>query len=355
MYENETYEVIMERMLGRVVKDYPEIDIREGSVMWTALSPAAIELAYLYTQLDNTLKESFVETASREYIFLKCKETGIDTSVFEASNAIFSADFNVEVEIGSRWNYDKYNFVVTEYIGVVDGRHRYHIMSETAGSEVNGATGAITPIDTAQSGLDYAVIVACEIYGEDEWSDDAIRDYYYDQINKTAIDGNVKQYQQWCSEFEGIGNYKVFPLWNGVNTVKVSILNAENGAASDELIEKFQTYLDPGITGMGDGMAPIGAFVTVSTATEVPITIGAKVLFKSGYSDTAVIDTALREYFKSIAYKSSTVSYMGVGATLMNAEGIDYITDLTINGGTSDVSLGNEEIPVLSTTDWTVV
>ena len=218
MYEHETYDAIMERMLGRVVAKYPDLDVREGSVMWNALSPAAIEISSLYIAMDNVLKETSAETASREYLFLRCKDAGIDTSVFEASNAIFSADFNVEVEVDSRWNYDKYNFIVTEYVGQVDGRYRYHIQSETAGSEVNGAIGTLTPIDAPPSGLDYAVIVTCEIYGEDDWSDEAIRDYYYDYINKTAVDGNVKQYENWCVEYEGIGNYKIFPLWNGAKS-----------------------------------------------------------------------------------------------------------------------------------------
>ena len=64
-YENMTYEVILKRMMDRVTEQYPNLDNREGSLIFNALAPAAIELAIMYTELDNVLKESFIDTASR--------------------------------------------------------------------------------------------------------------------------------------------------------------------------------------------------------------------------------------------------------------------------------------------------
>jgi uncharacterized phage protein gp47/JayE len=159
---------------------------------------------------------------------------------------------------------------------------------------------------------------------------------------------------RWCNEYDGIGNYKIFPLWNGENTVKVSILSASNRAASADLIAEFQEYLDPNIQGMGNGVAPIGAFVTVTTATEVPISISATVKMKDGYTDTSAIDKALTDYFAQVAYEKSLIAYMNIGATILNAEGVDFVTNLTVQGGTSDVNLGVEEIPTLGSVNWTV-
>ncbi|MDN8817488.1 phage portal protein, partial [Staphylococcus aureus] len=48
MFENQTFEEIMERMLERVSD---EIDKRENSVIWNALAPAAAELALSYIWL----------------------------------------------------------------------------------------------------------------------------------------------------------------------------------------------------------------------------------------------------------------------------------------------------------------
>lgn len=354
-YSDMTYEYLLKRMIDRVMADYPNLDKREGSIIFNALASGAMELAILYTELDNVLSESFMETASREYLLLGCEQMGIDTSQFEATNGIHKCEFNVLVGLGSRWNYDVHNYTITEYLGTENGYYTYKIMCETPGSEPNTLTGDLTPIDAVSSELNHAKLVECLIEGEEENTDDEIRAVYFNNINRDASDGNVDQYKKWCEEYDGIGNYKIFPLWNGNNTVKVSILSTSNRTASEELINEFQEYLDPGVTGMGDGEAPIGAFVTVTTGTEAKINVACNVKLENGYTDTSVITDAIEQYFASISYVKNTVSYMNLGAVILAATGVDSISNLTINGGTSDIALGDEEIPVVGTTEWTVV
>ena len=353
-YEDMTYEVILQRMIDRVVAQDPNLDIREGSIIFNALAPAAVELAIAYTVLDNALQESFVNTASREYLWIGCEQMGMDVSVFEATNGIHEARFNVEVPIGSRWNYDEYNYVVVEYIGINNSQYCYKVQCETSGIEPNSLIGDLTPISDAPADLTTAELVGCLVEGKDETPDDEIRAAYYEYLNSKATDGNVNQYKRWCSEYDGIGNAKVFPLWNGANTVKVSILSESNRAASAELVKAFQEYLDPGVTGMGNGVAPIGAFVTVNTAKEVALNVSATITLKSGYTSTDEIATALTNYFSKIAYEKTQVSYMTIGATILGVEGVESINNLLVNGGTSDINLTEEQIPVLGITNWTV-
>ena len=354
-YESQTYEAILARLMSRVTTKYPNLDNREGSVIFDALAPAALEMAIMYTELENVRNESFVNTATREYILIACEQMGMDISVFNASFGIHKGVFDVQVPLSSRWNCDLYNFVITEYIGLEDGYHAYKLECETDGTTPNNQTGNLTPITDAPSNLRYAQLVECLIEGENETADDDIRKAYFDYVNSVATDGNVSQYYRWCTDFDGIGNAKVIPLWNGANTVKVSILNASNRKASDTLIDEFQKFLDPNSEGMGNGEAPIGAFVTVTTATEVPISISATVKMKDGFTDTSTINTALENHFAQIAYEKSNLSYMTIGAVILSAEGVDFITDLLIEGGTSDITIGSEEIGVLGTTNWTVV
>lgn len=354
-YEGQTYEVILRRMMSAINSKYPNLDDREGSILFNALAPAAIELAIAYTELDNIRNESFVATASREYALIGCEQMGIDISQFDATAGTFKGEFDVEVELDSRWNCELYNFVVTEYIGKNSENHyEYKLVCETTGTGANNLTGILTPITSAPANLTYARLTECLIEGENEKTDDEIKETYFDYVNSNVSDGNVAQYERWCKEYDGIGNYKIIPLWNGANTVKVSILSASNQAATSTLIEEVQEYFDPNIEGMGNGVAPIGAFVTVDTATELPINVSATVKLKAGYSDTSGIATALTEYFSSIAYKKSQVAYMNVGATILNVEGVEFVTDLTLNDDTSDINLTTYQIPVLGTTNWTV-
>lgn len=354
-YEDMTYETILSRMIERVSSSYPDLDTREGSIIFNALAPAALELAVMYTELDNVLSESFVETATREYKLIACEQMGMDISVFEARGGIHLGEFDVEIPFGSRWNCGLYNYMVLEFVEQnAEGNYTYELLCETVGTEPNTLTGDLTPITDAPSELTVAKLVECLIEGENETSDEDITTAYYEFVNSTATDGNLTQYERWCSEYDGVGNSKIIPLWNGANTVKVSILSVSNRKASDELVADFQEYLDPNSEGMGNGVAPIGAIVTVTTATEIPISVSATVTMKSGYTDTSTITTALENYFSQIAYEKSIVPYMNVGAIVLGAEGVDSISNLTVNGGTSDITLGGEEIPVVGTMTWTV-
>ena len=46
---------------------------------------------------------------------------------------------------------------------------------------------------------------------------------------------------------------------------------------------------------------------------------------------------------------------MSLGAVILAVDGVEAISNLTVNGGTADITLGDEEIPVKGTTTWTVV
>ena len=105
---------------------------------------------------------------------------------------------------------------------------------------------------------------------------------------------------------------------------------------------------------MGNGVAPIGAFVTVSTATALPINVTGTIHMKSGYTDTTPINNAITKYFTEIAYNQDVVGYINIGAVILAAEGVASVSDLTINGATVDIKLADEQIPVLGTTNWTV-
>ena len=353
-YESMTYDVILERMMRRVTTNFPNLDNREGSIIYNALAPAALELAIMYTELDNARNESFVNTASREYILIGCQDVGMDISVFEANAGTFKGEFDVEVPIGSVWNCELFNYTVEEFLGMNGEYYTYSMQCDTVGTSPNNQTGDLTAITDIPDGLTYARVTECLVEGENETSDEDIRKAYINHIKGNATDGNVNQYKSWCNEYDGIGNSKIFPLWNGANTVKVSILSASNQAASETLVEEFQNYLDPGVTGMGDGVAPIGSFVTVTTASELPINVTATVTLQSGYNDANIINEALTKYFGEIAYNKNIVSYLNVGAVILGVDGIESISNLTINDSTHDITLLDEQIPTLGVATWVV-
>ena len=100
-------------MLNRVS---PKMDKREGSVIWDTHSPTAIELKILYDELENIIKEAYGDTASRQFLVLRCKERGLYPE--PATNAILKGVFTpTTVDVtGKRFNLNELNYVVTEKI-----------------------------------------------------------------------------------------------------------------------------------------------------------------------------------------------------------------------------------------------
>lgn len=342
------FQTILDRMLARVSSIF---DKREGSIIHDTCSPTAYELADAYTQMNKLENNTYAATADRTGLIKRAEELGITPN--EATSAVRKGYFtptNLELSIGLRFNLDDLNYAISEKLA--DGQ--YALTCETVGTVGNLGSGSLLPIQYVE-GLETCTIGEVLVYGEDEEDTEVFRARYFETINSEARDGNVAQYKKWADEYEGIGNIKVFSLWNGSNTVKVSILNSENQIASSEMISKFQSYLNPGSKGLGNGAAPIGAIVTVSTATNLTVNISADITLKEDYSEPIGLNDDIVDLFKTIAYKKAQVSYIQVGATLLDNNSVERVNNLKLNNGVEDVVLGDEQIPNLGTTDWKVV
>lgn len=377
MFENKTFEQILSTMLNYVNTIEPDLDTRVGSLIYTALAPIALELETAYHEMDMILDETFLETASKEYLIKHGKQVGL--SLNEATYGTYKGEFNVDVAIGSRFNLDKFNYAVTAKVSDPAGDNPYYIFElvcETAGSEPNDYLGDLTPISYVAN-LSHAKLISALVYGEDEEDTETFRARLQEHIANPPVVGNLSQYNEWLSEYRGIGKYRVLSCWNGINTVKLLILNSENKAASDELITQVQNYFDPPTAeiddntsadnypqgrGMGNGQAPIGAIVTVDTIKEIPVKVVANLVLKEGYISPVGVQEAVETYLNSLVLNKTTIAYMPLSAEIYNAESVEDVISLsiTVNGVTMDanvspfitsVTIADNEIPVLDTTN----
>ena len=95
---------------------------------------------------------------------------------------------------------------------------------------------------------------------------------------------------------------------------------------------------------MGEGKAPIGAIVTVSTPPVKNINVEATVVYRKGYTTTTVIEELVRDYLLGLNFKASIVSYVAISALFSDDPAIEVVLDLNINGSKNNVSIGEEEI-----------
>lgn len=393
MFENLTYEDLLNRMLDRVSN---KLDKREGSVIWDTHSPTAIELKNLYIALDYIIQEAYGDTATRDFLILRCKERGIVP--YPATHAVLKGEFvpsAIDVT-GKRFNIGQINYVVTEKLQ--DGV--YKVQCETEGEEGNRYLGAMIPIEYI-NGLETADLTEVLVPGEDEEDTEELRKRYFASFEESAFGGNVKDYLEKTNAIPGVGCTKVTRVWNsdlrpadmipknavtewyeGIKdtlsptvkgwlttvyaaakekklttggTVLLTILNSEFDTASEELIEIVQKTIDPEeYAGEGYGLAPIGHVVMVKSASGREIVIKTKVTFDTGYSWTSLrseIESAIKNYFAELRKEWADTSYLIVRVSqietrILNIRGIVDIQNTALNGVEDNCVLGPYEVPV---------
>jgi len=294
MFENITFSVLMKTMLEKIPND---LDKREGSILYNAIVPVALELQNAYIQMDTILDLTFVDTTEGIYLTKKCHERGIER--LSATKAVVKGEFNTDVPIGSRFYIDGLNYVVTEKIQY----GMFRLQCETAGEQGNHCLGKMIPIEYIQ-GLTSAVLTDVLIPGEDIESDQSLRQRYYDSLFGQGFGGNIADYKQKVLKMQGVGAVKVYPVWNGGGTVKLVILNSEYTKPSQDLIDMVQTAIDPVANqGQGWGLAPIGHVVTVVGAGETVVSVSAKITYQNGYYFDRIqsaLEQTIEDYFQQL-------------------------------------------------------
>ncbi len=347
MFEHLRYELILKRMLDRVPND---VDKREGSIIYDALAPAAMELMNMYISINTVLKETFGDTASRDFLIRRAKERGItpEKSTYAILKAV-SKPIELDIKIGSRFSLDDLNYEIIEKN--VDGE--YKVRCETLGRVGNRYYGEMIPIDYIQ-GLEKIEIVELLIPGEDEEDTEVFRQRYFNSFDSKAFGGNVEDYLKKTNSIAGVGCTKVTPVWNGGGTVKLTILDSDFNKASQTLIETVQNIIDPSMDATGIGTAPIGHIVTVDTVEEVPINITTSIVFEDGYYFDSVKNTIaeiiseyLLEIRKEWANKSSNIVRIAqIESRILNIKGVLDILNTRINGDNTNLTLTTFQIPI---------
>ena len=344
---------IEKRMLDRV-KD--EFDRREGSVIYDATAPASVEFAELYILADVILKQAFATTADREFLILRAAEFNIYPE--PATQGEFEAQFNMEVPIGSRFNYNEYNFVVTEVID--DAEHKYKLKCEQYGRTPNATTGDITPIQGI-NGLTSAKILKNITPGEDEEDTEVFRKRYFDALKSKAYGGNGADYKEKVLAIPGVGGVKVYRCWNGGGTVKLVVLNSDYKPAADELIKEVENVIDPAPKGKGYGLAPIGHTVTIEKADPVTINYRIEVTMMSGHNvneiqtlaENAIKQRLLlraKEWCNQDEKEHIILRTSLVTALMVELPNVLDVGRITINGASiSKLELKDNQIPVVGT------
>lgn len=350
MYEDLSYESILQRMLDKIPTQY---DTREGSVIMNALAPCAMEIYLSYVELEKIVSESFADTQSRDYLILRAGERGLEPIAASSSHWICKFT-GATVPIGSRFYADEYTFVVTEQIS----SETYELECEQTGSGSNSISGEWLPLQYI-SGLETAEAVELMTMGEEEESTEDFRERYFEFVDAQAFGGNVADYKEKALELDGVGEVKVIPTWDGGGTVKIIFTTSDNARPSTALVAQIQEAFDPSVGGNGLGLAPVGHKCTVVGALTEEIDISFNMSTNTDEDITELIEEAIDEYFAELASKWGNVDYITVRISqieskLLEVDGVEDIWSTKINSESENLALESDTIAIRGDIDATI-
>lgn len=400
MYESRTYEALLKSALARV---NPSLDKREGSMVMNGVAPSMAELAQLYTGLDFVLTASRLATAPREYLIKIAADRNMHPK--PASAAVFRAEFNQVVPVGTRFSCEDLNFIVTSRMSTesdTDTGLSHRVTCETPGASANSYTGTLIPIEYVDK-LTHAELVELLIPGDDVEDTEVFRQRVLDSFHSQAFGGNQADYKDKVLAMPGVSAVKVHAVWNGSlspatlipgdevttwfegavsaleppvaawltavytaakdklltvgGTVKLVIMASDNTAPSPTLLNDIQSAVDPvQNAGEGLGLAPIGHVVHVAGVERENVDISLNLTYASGWSWEALksyVENVIDKYFEELAQSWATADFLTVRISQIESrilsECAAMVTDIggtQINGQEANLVLGADSIPV---------
>ncbi len=234
---------------------------------------------------------------------------------------------------------------------IITGNGSVGIEAVIPGSSGNVGANSVTLIPVTIPGITDVNNSQPATGGYDEETDQSLFERYLIEVQKPSTSGNVYHYMKWSREVPGVGYSKIFPLEYGNNTVGIIIADDNGLIPGQELIDSVQEYIDPGITGEGLGEAPIGAYCTVSAATAKNIDIAVTLEIDKSYTIEDIkedIETSVAMYLKTIIFTGKSASYAIIGSLILDVDGVNDWSSLTLNGGQSNIGVGEKEIAILN-------
>lgn len=363
--KSQSESIIQSRMLDRVDVD---LDKSVGSYIWDSVTPSSFEFALAYIALRMAIKLAVPQTSYGEVLAMQAASHGVDKKLAQSATGLVTVSgvvgtkiakgvkFSTTVPEGSLLKPKYFTTTEEKTIGT-SGSVDISVKADTAGSDGNVIAGEINFNIQSIPGVTGVYNALDFTNGIDEESDPALLTRLLEKVRNPPSSGNKNDYIRWSKEVPGVGEVIVKALWNGPGSVKIIILDPTGQPVTQDVIDDVKEYLDPGqSSGEGDGKAPVGAVVTVVTASVVSISVTIPSMqVESGYSVDAVkasITEKLSQYLASIP-PGGTVRLKEAESAISNVAGVLDFGSILLSGASSNIFLGEEEKAMLGAVTYT--
>lgn len=342
MYSEQTYEVIKQRILDNIALD---IDKREGSILNTFASANAMSLAKAYIEMGDILSLGFIEDTFDNYLDKRVSEFGVYRKKgTKATGQIkVTGDEGTVISNGTTFLCNDLKFVMLNDVVIGEEDDICYVEAEEVGYKYNLSPNSIFTLIEPINGVKTLTNETAFKNGVDIETDEELRKRFIKVVNNPSTSGNKNHYEEWALEVNGVGRAIVYPLWDGNGTVKVMIVGNDNKPVLEEVITNCKLHIEENM--------PIGCQLTVITPTNLDITIVANIELKEGYDKEEIkqeFEAKINEYLKSV---TTELTYSKVYGLLANILGVEDITSLTVNGGTSNITIAEDKIINITSID----
>jgi uncharacterized phage protein gp47/JayE len=217
------------------------------------------------------------------------------------------------------------------------------VQCTTAGTAGNVASGSLNTLGTAIAGVDYVSNASTVQNGEAAESDPAARSRFVifiaslEAATLLAVMNAITSVQLGMTGIVAENQQYNGTAQNGYFTVI-----ANDGSGNLSSTEK--TSVENAV----EAVRPLCSTYSVHGPTQSVVTVSMTVTVGSGYahSDVApLVQSAVNAYIAGIVTTSSgaTLPYTNIATQAWGVEGVTNVTNVLVNGGTSDLSIGYQQ------------
>lgn len=336
-------------MLRAFVEDDLGLYAGEGGLLNIILAPGAYVFWEALQALRAQVPISFVDETSGAYIDKAAAAYGITRKPGTPASVdvTFTGTANAVVPAGTMCvTADGLGFLTDEELTLgEDGSGTVSATSDDVGAVYNVPAQAIVTTQESVAGVSGVTNDAAAAGGTDPETDAALF-ARLDAYRKTPpTSGNDRHYHQWALEVNGIGAASVIRCWDGPGTVKVIVADMELRPVEEDKVDEVAAYIET--------QRPVTAEVTVESAegvgVQVAVTVETDGTVSKSNTEQALTDR-LAEYLGTLAFQTGAeIVYNRVLAIVMGLDGVTDCSGLTVNGGTANVPLDADEVPLLGT------
>ena len=355
---------------ARMLADLPSnIDQTEGGFAWDMTYPSAIEKSYAMEALNTVVQIMFPEWATGYFLDLHARRVGISRKDAVAATGYVRVIGTTNVLIARNFVFctpatptsSSIEFLATEAVtleyneSTEDFRAIVPVVCSEAGIVGNVPKDSVILMSVPLTGITEVTNPAAMGAGAEQETDDELRERIMeiDRTRESSFIGNDNDYVRWAKQIEGVGSAATIREWMGpgTGTVKLLIMDTEGEPAGQTLIDKVYDHIAGTDDDPGTRLMPIGAILTVATATPFGLDIAAEVELEEGVA-LSTVEASFRAALLTVfdkAKEDKVLRYVDVCNALHDTAGVVDYFNLTVNEDTRNIAIAIDDFPTIST------